>query len=55
MSYVSNPSCHLLAFHGILRFNEGENTTTLGEEEPHRLSDSNGEILGVKELSLVTQ
>ena len=34
MSY-NNPSCHLLAFHGILRFNEDEISTTLGKEEPH--------------------
>ena len=31
----SNPSCHLLEIHGLLRFNGGENPTTLGEEETH--------------------
>ena len=35
VSPYDNPSCYLLAFHGILRFNEGEISTTLSEEEPH--------------------
>ena len=35
ISVLLNPSCHLLAFHGILRFNEDEISTTLGKEEPH--------------------
>ena len=35
ITVIFNPSCHLLAFHGILRFNEDEISTTLGKEEPH--------------------
>ncbi len=33
--YYGNPSCYLLEIHGLLRFNEGDNSIPLGEEETH--------------------
>ena len=35
LSTENNPSCYLLEIHELLRFNEGEISLALGQEEAH--------------------